>query len=443
MKQEKRSGRKRAILVILDGLGDHGFPELDGQTPLQAAATPYLDRLAALGANGSYHAWQQGIALPSEIAHFLMFGYDLRDFPGRGYLEALGEDLQPDPDEVILLGRIFSVQPQEGQLILTVENPEADPATCRALQEEIRHFEHAGVTVTFWPTRGIQGLVRVRGAVAPEITDGNPIYEGRPLLLIQPLAGYENDPAAVRTAQVLNAYCRWAHEQLSRHPVNQKRRRRGLPPLNAVGLQRAGRYRPLEPFSHRWGLRPLALATGPLYRGLCRHLGFDLLPVSDTARPEIDLRQRLELAKAAVDYDFVYIHTKAPDVAAHTKDPQRKKRLLEQLDWAFGYALTHLVNDPDLVLVITADHATNSGGAMIHSGETVPLTIVGTYARRDAVTRFDEVSCVAGSLGQVRGAELMYLILNLLDRGQLYGLLDSPMPRPYFPGPCRPLRLEE
>ena len=433
--------KTRAILVILDGLGDHGYPELDGRTPLQIAVTPNLDRLAALGANGLYHAWQQGVALPSEIAHFLMFGYELTEFPGRGYLEALGEGLTPDAHEVILLGRIFSVEPQDGCLWLTVENPDADPATCRALQEAIRYFEADGASVEFLPTRGIQGLVILRGEVAPEITDGNPIYEGRPLMLCQPQAGYEADPAVQRTCRVLNAYCLWAFEQLSHHPLNKKRAKRGLPPLNAVGLQRAGRYRPVEPLKQRWGLRTLALASGPLYRGLCRYLGLDLAPTFDTAQPEADLRQRLQVAKEATDYDLVYIHTKAPDVAAHTTNPWHKKRIIELLDRAFAYALTHLAPDPQVVLAITADHSTNSRGAMIHSGETVPLTIIGRYARRDAVSRFDEVSCATGSLGLVRGPELMHLLLNLLDRGQLYSLLDSPTPRPYFPGPYTPLRL--
>lgn len=441
MNPRQATPRRRAVLVILDGLGDHGYPELAGRTPLQVAATPHLDRLAALGANGLYHAWQQGVALPSEIAHFLMFGYELANFPGRGYLEALGEGLNPAPEEVILLGRIFSVQPQDGQLLLVRENPEADAATCRALQEAIRHFKANGVAVEFIPTKGIQGLVVLRGEVAPEITDGNPIYEGRPLMLIQPQAGYEANPAVQRTCQTLNAYCLWAFDQLSRHPLNKKRLKRGLPPLNAVGLQRAGRYQPVEPLARRWGLRTLALASGPLYRGLCRYLGLDLAPTFDTSQPEADLRQRLQLAKEATDYDLVYIHTKAPDVAAHTKNPWQKKRVIELLDRAFAYALNHLVTEPQLVLAITADHSTNSQGAMIHSGETVPLTIIGSYARRDAVSRFDEVSCAAGSLGLVRGPELIYLLLNLLDRGQLYSLLDSPWPRPYFPGPYTPLRL--
>jgi len=437
----KAAARRRGILVVLDGLGDHGHAMLQGRTPLMAAHTPNLDRLAALGMNGLYHASLQGVALPSEIAHFLMFGYELADFPGRGYLEALGANLSVTDDDVALLGRLFCVQEEAGQLILTVEDPQVDTATCLALQREIQHFQAHGVDVEFIPTKGIQGLVRLRGPVSPDITDSNPIQEGRPLMQVLPLAGREADPAVQQTCRALNDYLLWTHRILSQHPLNRRRQDRGLPPLNAVGLQRPGRYKPILSFADKWGLQPLALATGPLYRGLSQYLGMTLLPVTDSANPEVDLRERLELARGLADFDFVYIHTKAPDVAAHTKDPHHKQRVIAQLDRAFAFALRAIAPDPNLLLVITADHSTNSAGAMIHSGETVPLTMVGAFTRRDGVSRFDEVSCAGGALGLVRGAELMYLILNFLDRGKLFGLRDAPVDQPYTPGPATPLLL--
>ena len=206
-----------------------------------------------------------------------------------------------------------------------------------------------------------------------------------------------------------------------------------------MGLQRAGQYRPVPAFEAKWGLRPLAIATGPLYRGLSQYLGMPIRPVQDTKYPEADLRDRLRLAKELPGYDFVYVHTKAPDVAAHSKDPRIKKRVIEILDRAFAYALNEIVSDPNLLLVITADHSTNSAGRMIHSGESVPLTMIGSYTRRDAVTRFDEISTGSGFLSLVRGPGLMHLILNFLDRGKLFGLMDSPVDQPFSPGPATPL----
>jgi 2,3-bisphosphoglycerate-independent phosphoglycerate mutase len=432
----------RCILVILDGLGDRGQPLFHGKTPLVAARTPNLDRLARLGMNGLYHAWQQGLALPSEIAHFLMFGYDLGEFPGRGYLEALGEGIPVGEGEVALLARLVSVRPAGAHLILDLENPRADARTCKALQEDIRFFSQDGIHVEFIPAGGIKGIVLLKGGASPAVTDSNPIHEGRPLMAVLPLAGSEEDPAAQRTAGVLNDYVRWCYARLSDHLLNRQRLKQQKPPLNAVGLQRAGTKKDIQPFSAKWGLKALAIASGAIYQGLSRHFGMDLKVVKDTAKPGQDLTERLQVACEASNYDFVFIHTKAADEAAHTKDPRKKKAVIQALDQAFAYALQEIVPDPDTLLVITADHATNSAGQMIHSGETVPLTMVGKYPRVDGVTKFDEISCAAGGLGSVRGPELMYLILNFLDRAKLVGLRDAPEDQPYTPGPYTPLTLD-
>jgi 2,3-bisphosphoglycerate-independent phosphoglycerate mutase len=167
------------------------------------------------------------------------------------------------------------------------------------------------------------------------------------------------------------------------------------------------------------------------------------LPVSAIADIEnlLGLAGAGELAHKAKNYDFVYVHTKAPDEAAHTKDPLIKRDVIAALDRALGFAIQEIVPDPDTLLVITADHSTNSAGHMIHSGETVPLMLVGKYPRRDRVTQFDEVSCAQGALGLVRGGELMWLILNFLDRGKLCGLMDSPRDQPFFPGNYKPLKI--
>jgi 2,3-bisphosphoglycerate-independent phosphoglycerate mutase len=432
----------RCILLILDGLGDRGHAVLDGQTPLQRARTPNLDRLAALGMTGLYHPWLQGMALPSEIAHFLMFGYDVAGFPGRGYIEALGENIPLGHQDVALLGRIFAVQQKKDELVLEVEDPKVEQAACLELQGALQSFHWQGVEITFIPTGGIRGIVIAKGDVSPEVTDSNPIYEGRPLMEVLPWEQAQDVAKARRTAAALNRYTLWSYQQLSKHPLNAARVRQGLPRLNAVGMQRAGQYRPVLPFREKWGLKALAIAAGPIYRGLSQYLGLEMLPVEDTDRPDADLRERLELAHQARDHDFIYIHTKAPDAAAHTKNPLIKRDVITALDRALGFALQEIIADPETLLVITADHSTNSDGKMIHSGESVPLLMLGKYTRRDQVRQFDEVSCAQGALGPVRGGELMWLILNFLDRGKLRGLMDSPRDQPFFPGNYQPLKLK-
>jgi 2,3-bisphosphoglycerate-independent phosphoglycerate mutase len=326
-------------------------------------------------------------------------------------------------------------------LVLHRESPDVDGPTCRVLQKAIRHYQEGSVAIEFVPTRDILGVLRLSGAVSAQITDSNPMAEGRPLMEVLPFAGCEDRTTASATARAMNEYLKWCYRTLSRHPRNVERSRSGRLPANAVGTQRPGMKRPLRPFREKWGLRCLSISSGPVYYGLCSLLSIENQPVTETADPEKDLRRRLRLAKKASGYDFIHVHTKAPDEASHTKDPQHKKAVIESLDRALEYALDELAADDEVLLVVTADHSTASTGAMIHSGETVPLTFVGQYARRDAVSSFDEVSCAAGGLGQVRGKELMYLILNMLDRGKLWGTMDSPVNQPFVPGKYKALRI--
>jgi len=432
----------RCICVILDGLGDRGHAAFRGRTPLQVAHTPYLDKLAALGMNGLYHSFFQGIAMSSEMAHFRMFGYDVHDFPGRGLLEAVGEGIPVKNGEVALLARLVSVDEEERTLVLRQENPEVDAHTCHVLQEEIERYEKDGVEVHFVPTKGIKGILVMRGHVSSQITDSNPIYEGRPLMEVLPLHGQRKDTGAHLTARILNEYLIWCYRTLSEHPLNAERVKEGVPALNAVGTQRAGQMRHLPSFEEKWGLRALSIASGPVYVGLGTLLGMNCHGATDSEEPGKDLLDRLRAAKEMEDFDFVHVHTKAVDEASHAKDPDVKRTVIESLDPAFAFALDEIVPDKEVLLVITSDHSTPSTGKMIHSGETVPLTILGKYTRRDGVTGFDEIRCAGGSLGVVRGNELMYLILNFLDRGKLFGLMDSPIDRPYMAADSKPLKVK-
>jgi len=116
--------------------------------------------------------------------------------------------------------------------------------------------------------------------------------------------------------------------------------------------------------------------------------------------------------------------------------------VIEALDKALDYAVEEILHDDEVLFIVTADHSTASSGTMIHTGENVPLVMNGKYIRQDSVRKFDEISCAAGGLSLVRGRELMYLVLNFLDRGKLWGLMDSPDDQPFTPGRYSPLHLD-
>jgi len=432
----------RCILLLLDGLGDRSHPVLSGKTPLQAAHTPNLDKIATTGMNGLFHSHLQGAALPSELAHFLMFGYRLEEFPGRGIVEALGEGIDIREGDVALLTRIFSVVEERNTLVLHHENPKLDRKSCQILHEAVGHFSRNGISVEFLPTKGIGGILLLRGDVSSAVTDSNPITEGRPLMEVLPLRSMTGDVCARKTAEVLNAYLRWSYRMLSEHPLNQGRVENGLPPINAVGTQRAGMLGMLPSFPEKWGLKGLMIASGAIYHGIGQVIGMDIRKVVDTDDSGRDLLERLKMAHKAREYDFIHVHTKVTDEAGHTKDPLIKKKVIEAVDTALAYAVEAIIPDDDVLFIVTADHSTASSGIMIHTGESVPLVMNGKYIRKDDVRKFDEVSCAAGGLSLVRGKELMYLVLNFLDRGKLWGLMDSPDDQPFTPGNYTSLQLD-
>ena len=431
----------RCILVILDGIGDRGQDCFEGKTPLHAAYTPNLDYLASIGMNGLYHSLMQGIPMSSETAHFLIFGCDLEEFPGRGIIEAIGKGIPVENNEVALLCHICCVENRNNSLFLTWGRPEISQEESHMLMNAIQSFEANKVKFRLMPSRGIDGFLILSGAVSEYITDSDPIYEGKQVIEIMPLMGKKISPAARKTASAMNQYLIWCYQTLSDHLVNKQRASNNLSPVNCLVTQRPGKRKQLMPFKEKWGLRGLSISSGAIYWGLCSELGMDVTKVKDTGNVEEDLKHRLHLAKDAVDYDFIHVHTKMPDEAGHSKNPWYKKEVIEAIDRAMSVAVNEILRDKEVLLAVTADHSTASSGTMIHTGETVPLMMIGKHVRIDRVGEFHEITCPRGGLGIVRGRELMYLILNFLDKAKMQGLMDTPVDQPYYPGNYRPLKL--
>ena len=123
------------------------------------------------------------------------------------------------------------------------------------------------------------------------------------------------------------------------------------------------------------------------------------------------------------------------------KVPRPKKTVIEALDAGISSAIAPLAEDPEVLLVVTADHSTPSSGPLIHSGEWVPVLFSGPNVRRDGVDRFDEVAAAGGALGCLRGLELMQMLVNCLDRARLQSIQEVPNPAYFWPGAYKPFVL--
>ncbi|MEJ2718777.1 MAG: alkaline phosphatase family protein, partial [Deltaproteobacteria bacterium] len=421
----------RCIVLLLDGLGDRFYTEMDG-TPLQAAHTPNLDALAQRGANGLFHADRLGMALTSQDAHFLMFGYEWDEIPRRGVLEALGSGLPLSEKDVAVLARLVSATVEDRKLIVADRLSKADDEELSELIRDVAAFEWSGIRFEFVRTSGAMGILKLTGNVSPLITDVDKVTDNVTVPALRPWRSAETDTAAQNTARAGTEYLRWAHKRLRDHPVNQARSARGEPRINAILTHLAGSLKPSRSFSERWGMKALFISSKRVGWGMAAAMGVDTLKVKDSGDPAADIARRLEIAREKLAaYDFLYVNTMAPDIAAHTKVPAAKKQAIESLDRGIGSSVGPLVNDPDVLLAVTSDHSTPSSGPLIHSGEPVPLLFVGEGVRRDSVKHFDEVACSQGSLGTLRGKEFMYMVLNYLNRSRLHGQMYTTEYRAY------------
>jgi 2,3-bisphosphoglycerate-independent phosphoglycerate mutase len=392
------------LLVILDGLGDRQHAELGGLTPLEAACTPALDALAAAGVTGLMWPLGPGRAPSSPLAHAVLFGFEPDEFPGRGLLEAYGEGLDPAPGDIVCRANFVNAQDRDGVLwIAQRPDPRELPVANADADLDVAID---GVRCTFTHTGAKQGLLTLSCADGPlshEVTDADPLCDGVPVRRVLPLAEAADTEAASRTAETLNAWMLLARERLA-----------GCE-LNAAVVKWAGSRTPLATFTQRTGLRGATLSSGPLYAGLAGALGLTHIDAGDDRDAFL---VRVGAGIALLDggkTDFVHVHTKWPDQASHRKSCSRKVEVIEALDTALAPHLERLLSG-DLVVAVTADHATPCSGPLYHSGEAVPVLLCGGAAGHDDTTGFSERDCLRGALGHIAGRDLMPLMLNAADR---------------------------
>ncbi|HAL61425.1 MAG TPA: phosphoglycerate mutase, partial [Chloroflexi bacterium] len=208
------------------------------------------------------------------------------------------------------------------------------------------------------------------------------------------------DPRAGETARLVNRFLSQAQEVLAREER-----------ANSILLRGFAKYRRYPSMEERFGLRSLAIANYPMYRGLARLVGMELHPVCKDIRGEFAaLRERYQ------EFDYFFLHVKEPDSRGEDGDFDAKVRILEEVD-ALVPEITRL--NPD-VLVVTGDHSTPAK-LRSHSWHPLPVLLHSTYARVDEVGRFDEISCARGGLGRQPMVNLMSLALAHALRMTKYG----------------------
>jgi 2,3-bisphosphoglycerate-independent phosphoglycerate mutase len=384
----------KILLIVMDGLG--GYADGEHGTELEEADTPNLDRLAADGVTGLVEPVGPGITPGSGPGHLGLFGYDPEQFElGRGALSAAGLDFELRPGDVAARGNLCTLA-ADG----TVADRRAGripddkaAAVVAKLQEAVRLD---GAEVFFRHEREHRVLIVLRGpGLDPALTDTDPQHDGVAPLDPQPVV-----PDAKHTAELVSELSSQARRVLADETK-----------ANAILLRGFDTHRELPGFAERYGLRAAAVAIYPMYRGIARLLGMDVLGQPGSLDDELQI-----LRDAWSSYDYFFLHHKGTDSAGEDGDRARKMRAIEQLDTVVP-ELRRL--GPD-VIAISGDHSTPSQMAA-HSWHPVPALLWSDRCGRDEVERFGERWCLRGGLGLRPTKDLMALMLANAGRLQKYG----------------------
>lgn len=392
----RESNSSKIVLLVADGRG--GLPiEQGGLTELETARTPNLDALVREGLCGLSTPVAPGIAPGSGPGHLGLFGFDpLEHKIGRGVLEALGVGVEVGPLDVAIRGNFCTID-AEGRV--TDRRAGRIPTeTCVKLVDLLRaKIKIKDVETLIEPVQDYRLVVRFRGeGLGGDVRDTDPLQTGE-----FTLAPQASNAASEKTASIAADFLRQAKEILKDER-----------PANFLMMRGFAKFPDIATMEEIYGLKPVAIAVYPMYRGLARLVGMTIVEPGKT------IADQFEVARSVwTDYDFFFIHYKYTDSSGEDGDFAKKVSMIEQLDAAVP-ALRAL--NPD-VLIVTGDHSTPSR-LKAHSFHPVPTLLWAPKTTRpDAESEFGERNCLRGGLGGFLARDLMPLAMAHAGRLQKYG----------------------
>ncbi len=374
----------RIVLLVIDGLGGLPNPQT-GKTELETANTPNLDQLAAGGICGLIDPVRPGITPGSAPGHLALFGYDpVSCNIGRGALEATGIDFDLQREDVAARGNFCTVN--EDGLVTDRRAGRISTEKCAELSQLLDGLEIEGVKLSVRPVKEHRFITVFRGeGLASGVGDSDPQQTGLMPKEIVPLS-----PPAERMADIANQFIAQAKVILGKYY-----------PANMVLLRGFSKRPQFPTMADIYKLKAAAIVAYPMYRGLAKLVGMDILETGNTIEDEFEtLKQHYN------DYDFFFLHIKQADSAGEDGDFERKVRIIEQVD----NALPSLISIKPDVIVVTADHSTP---ALLkgHSWHPVPVLLHSKYCRPDRVSEFSESACILGGLGRFPATQIMPLAM--------------------------------
>lgn len=396
LKEIITKNESKIIFLIMDGLG--GLPlQNKTKTELESAKRPNLDLLAKEGITGMLDPVSPGITPGSGPGHLSLFGYDPIEFQiGRGILSALGIDFNLTGRDIPARLNFCTVN-DEG--IITDRragriSTELNQKLCEKIKQNVTLSD--GMEFFLETESEHRAVFVLRGdGLGGNVNDTDPQKVGE-----KPREAKGTDSESEKTAKYVSEFITKVKNVLKdEHPANM---------ILARGF---AKHHPLSTMEERYGLKALAIAQYPMYRGLAR-----LVCMEVPSKPATYKAMWQQLEDNYSNYDFFFIHFKKTDSYAEDGNFEAKVKTIEEVDQWVGQ-LKKL--EPEVV-VITGDHSTPSA-LKSHSWHPVPALLWSKYCRPDDVTTFEERSCIKGAIGRMATKHLMMLALANALRLKKFG----------------------
>jgi len=410
-KSEKdHTGPHKCVLIIIDGMGDLPVPELAGKTPLEAAYTPVLDRLAGAGRCG-----QVNPIIPGEIPNThsgtgMLMGLlpDQADRLSRGPVEIAGRDRALSPGEIAMRANFATVEHNGEVFMVTDRRAGRITSRTKELAALLTNVDLGdGVLGNLFPTDQHRGVLILTGpGLDGSVSNTDPGSSILPAALKKciPLK-----PEAELTAAKVNGFIEEAHKRLVDHPINIARIRDGHLPANGILTRGAGAQFELDNVLLNLGMKVAVVAGCNTVLGLSRIFGFNtIVDPRFTATLNTDVRAKVAAAISALHHhDMVFIHFKAPDICSHDRQPLAKRDFLQRVDEALKPLLK-----AGAVLAVCADHTTDSNTGF-HTADPVPALIsLPNPGQLDESVSFGESHCMHGGMERQLSSEFLLKVLN-------------------------------
>jgi 2,3-bisphosphoglycerate-independent phosphoglycerate mutase len=391
-------------IIIPDGAADEPLKELNGQTPLQAARTPNMDRIAAMGQLGLVRTVPEGFESGSDVATMCLLGYDPAVYhTGRAPLEAAAQRIPLASTDWVFRCNLVTVT--HGIMKDHSAGGITDAEAKRLILDLSNHLNLSGYE--FFTGVSYRNLL---------------VYRGKDEFSLKTVPPHEipEQPAdkylpSGKGSEILKNIMERSKKLFADHPINQARRKAGKNTADQVWLWGQGKAPNLPPFKKRFGVEKGCMITGvDLLRGLAVLLGWDVHEVEGmTSFHDTNyVGQGIDTAKMLDQYDLVFSHIEAPDEASHQADWKTKIAAIEHIDeHIVGPVSKKLQTFNQWRILVMPDHPTNIATRK-HGYAPTLFEMAGTGVKNAGLTEYNEINAAKSGLSMGRGHELMEYFLR-------------------------------